>query len=159
MISSAGARRYHAAPLSAAGFVGEATGNHRRLTSGANSGVRSNRRDAVSGEISQAKDVYVVWLYAQEATGSGGLGALLPLLLFGGAAYFLIMRPQRARARRQQELSTTLEIGDQVQTIAGVFGVVVSIDGDAVVLGLEEGRMRVAKRAIAQRITADEDDE
>jgi preprotein translocase subunit YajC len=100
----------------------------------------------------------VVWLYAQDATGGSGLGALLPLLVFGAAIYFLIMRPQRARARKQQEIATSLEIGDQVQTIAGVFGVIVSIDEEAVVLGIEEGRMRVAKRAIAQRIHVGDDE-
>ncbi|MDH3499819.1 MAG: preprotein translocase subunit YajC [Acidimicrobiia bacterium] len=91
-------------------------------------------------------------IFAQDATSGGIAGLLFPLLLFGGIFYFLIIRPQRTRARKQQELSQAIEIGDQVRTYGGVFGVVLSVDEEAVVLGLEEGRMRVAKQAIASRV-------
>lgn len=91
------------------------------------------------------------------ATG-GGLGVLPLIVVMGLIFYFLIIRPQRSRARHQQELSRTLEVGDQVRTYGGLFGVVVKVDDEAVVLGLEEGRVRVAKAAIAVRMTADEDD-
>lgn len=93
---------------------------------------------------------------AQETSaGSGIAGLLLPLLLFGGIFYFLIIRPQRNRVRKQQELAQAMEIGDHVRTYGGVFGVVVAIDDEAVVLGLEEGRMRVAKQAIAARLNTE----
>lgn len=97
-----------------------------------------------------------MFVFAQEASGGGAAGLLLPLLLFGGIFYFLIIRPQRSRLRKQQQLTQELEIGDQVRTYGGVYGVVVAIDDEAVVLGLEEGRMRVAKQAIAARLNADE---
>ncbi len=100
-----------------------------------------------------------MFVFAQEASGGGAAGLLLPLLLFGGIFYFLIIRPQRSRLRKQQQLTQQIEIGDQIRTYGGVYGVVLAVDEDAVVIGLEEGRMRVAKQAIAARLNADGADE
>jgi len=74
---------------------------------------------------------------------------LIFLALLIGMFYFLLIRPQRVRAKQQQQLAAALEIGDKVLTYGGVHGVVVSMDDDSVVLGLEEGRMRISRRAIA----------
>lgn len=86
-----------------------------------------------------------------QAEGGGGFSFLLPLLLLGALMYFLIIRPQRKRMRRQRELSAALEVGDQVRTIGGLLGVVVGMGDDWVVLGVEDGRIRVQKSAIAGR--------
>ena len=88
-----------------------------------------------------------------DSAGGSSLGILPFLLVLALISYFMFIRPQRTRARRQQELSGSLEIGDQVRTYGGLFGVVVRIDDDVVVLGIEEGRVRVAKPAIAVRIS------
>jgi preprotein translocase subunit YajC len=64
----------------------------------------------------------------------------------------LIIRPQRTRMRNQQELSRSLQLGDRVQTIGGIQGVVRSLDDDSVVIEIEQGRMRVVRRAVANRI-------
>lgn len=77
-------------------------------------------------------------------------------LIFLGAMilvfYFLIIRPQRKRAKEQQELSTSLAPGDKVRTIGGIHGTILSIDGEEVILKVEEGKIRVAKRAVGSRI-------
>lgn len=77
---------------------------------------------------------------------------MLPLLLLGVLMYFLIIRPQRKRVRRQQQLASSLEVGDQVRTIGGLLGVVVGMGDDYVVLGVEDGRIRVQRSAVAGRI-------
>ena len=98
-----------------------------------------------------------MFLVAQaESTGGAGVGWLIYLLIFGGILYFFMIRPQRNRVRQQQQLASKLEVGDQVRTVGGLFGVVVGIESDAVVLGIEEGRLRIAKGAIAGRVNADE---
>ncbi|HEY5579446.1 MAG TPA: preprotein translocase subunit YajC [Acidimicrobiia bacterium] len=97
-------------------------------------------------------------LLAQTTTGGSSLTAFLPLVLIFVVFYFLLIRPQRQRAKKQAELVEALQVGDQVQTVGGLFGVIVSIAEDAVVLGLEDGRVRVSRRAIARRITPDEDE-
>ena len=93
--------------------------------------------------------------YIAQAEGGGSFNFLLPLLLLGGLMYFLIIRPQRKRARRQQQLAASLEIGDQVRTIGGLLGVVVGLGDDWALLGVEDGRIRVQRTAIASRAGPD----
>ena len=93
--------------------------------------------------------------YIAQADAGGGLSVLWPLLLLGALMYFLIIRPQRKRTRTQQALSAALEVGDQVRTIGGLMGVVVGLGDDWVTLGIEEGRIRVLRSAVAARMNAD----
>ena len=98
-----------------------------------------------------------MFLLAQaDSSGGAGFGWLIYLVIFGGILYFFMIRPQRNRVRQQQQLASQLEVGDQVRTVGGLLGVVIGIESDAVVLGIEEGRIRVAKGAIGGRVTADE---
>lgn len=89
---------------------------------------------------------------AQEAAGGGA--SLILLVVMVAVFWFFIIRPQRKRAKAQQELAESLEIGDQIQTVGGIKGVVVGIDGDDVVLGVEEGRIRITRRAVGNRVGA-----
>jgi len=66
--------------------------------------------------------------------------------------YLLILRPQRKRMRAQQELTSTLQLGDKVQTIGGIQGVIRALDDDAVVIEVEQGRLRIVRKAIANRV-------
>ena len=66
--------------------------------------------------------------------------------------YFLILRPQRARMKKQQEVTSSLSVGDRVQTIGGVQGVIRELDEDSVVLEVEDGRIRFTRRAVANKI-------
>lgn len=91
-------------------------------------------------------------VFAQESGGFGGAGSLIFLGLMVGVFYFLIIRPQRNRSKKQKELSQSLEIGHEVRTIGGIHGTVVSLDDDSVVLGVEEGRLRISRRAIGSRV-------
>ncbi|HEX2154424.1 MAG TPA: preprotein translocase subunit YajC [Acidimicrobiia bacterium] len=89
-------------------------------------------------------------VFAQEAT--GGTSTLIFLLLMVAVFYFLIIRPQRNRARKQQELASSLSVGDEIQTIGGIKGRVTRLDGDDVVLELEQGQIRLSRRAVASRV-------
>lgn len=88
---------------------------------------------------------------AQQTTGSG-TGSLIFLALMAAVFWFLIIRPQRKRVKDQQALASSLRLGDEVQSIGGIKGTVVSLSDDDVVLTVEEGRIRVSRRAIASRI-------
>jgi preprotein translocase subunit YajC len=91
--------------------------------------------------------------------GGGLLGLLFPLVLIGGVFYFLLLRPQRAQRQRQQQLQTALDVGDEVVTIAGMYGTITEIDDDddSVTVEIAPGtRVRMVRRAISQRLTDDE---
>jgi len=72
-----------------------------------------------------------------------------------GVFYFLIIRPQRKRSQAQRNLAASLQIGDEVRTIGGVHGTVVSMTEDSVVLRVEDGQIRFSKRAIGNRVGDD----
>lgn len=92
---------------------------------------------------------------AQEAGGSA-LPSVIFLALMIGVFYFLIIRPQRKRARDQRELAESLTIGQEIQTVGGIHGRVVSLDEDSVVLRVEEGQIRVSRRAVGSRLGDEE---
>lgn len=80
---------------------------------------------------------------------------LILFLFLGVVFYLMIIRPQRSRMRKQQELADSLELGDRVQTVGGIFGAVRRIDEDGVVLEVENGSLKFSKRAIASKVTQD----
>ena len=88
------------------------------------------------------------------AGGSGNVFVTLLLyaVIIGGLFYFLMIRPQRTRMRRHQDLMSELEVGDEVQTIGGIYGRIEHIDEETAVLQIEGGgRIRVARRALAAK--------
>lgn len=94
-----------------------------------------------------------LFVLAQEGA---GYSSLIFLALMIGIFYLLIIRPQRKRARAQRELAESLRLGDEVRTIGGIHGVVTSLDEGSVVLRVEEGQIRLSRRAIGVRV-GDED--
>lgn len=82
---------------------------------------------------------------------------LLPLLLIG--LLWFMGAPQRRMRKEQAALMESLAPGADVMTHGGLYGTVVSIDDDVVVLETSPGvTMRWAKRAIATVVTPLADD-
>jgi preprotein translocase subunit YajC len=82
----------------------------------------------------------------------------IPLVLIVG--YLLLVRPQQQRVRRQQELLSSVRVGDEVVTAGGMVGRVVSLDEERVWLELAPGMtVQFLRQAIARRVEvpADED--
>lgn len=93
---------------------------------------------------------------AQEAT-SGGAGPLILLVVMVAIFWFLIIRPQRTRAKKQQELASSLQIGDEIQTIGGIQGRVSRVDDNDIVLEVEQGQIRMSRRSVASRLGPERD--
>ena len=90
-------------------------------------------------------------VFAQQSGGSP-VFSLLFLAAMVGVFYFLIIRPQRKRTKAQKNLSESLVVGEEIRTIGGIHGTVVSVDDDSILLRVEEGRIRVSRRAIGARV-------
>jgi preprotein translocase subunit YajC len=91
--------------------------------------------------------------------GGGGTGPLLILVVFGVLMYLMLFRPQQKRARAQKELIAHLEVGDEVVTLGGIYGVIREIDDDSVVLEIApDVEVRFLKGAIARRLVIQEDE-
>jgi preprotein translocase subunit YajC len=91
-------------------------------------------------------------LIAQESSsGSSGIFQLLILLLIPFAMYFFMIRPQRRRMRETQELQRSIQVGDEVITSSGVYGVITGEDGDSRFwLEIDDDvQIRIARAAIS----------
>lgn len=78
---------------------------------------------------------------------------LLFPLLFLGLMWFLLVRPQQQRVRRQRELVASLEVGDEVMTAGGAMGRIVGLDGDEVRIEVAPGVvMRFVRLAVNARV-------
>lgn len=57
-----------------------------------------------------------------QATGSGGLTSLLPLVLIFAVFYFFLIRPQMKQAREHRQMVEALAKGDEIVTGGGLLG-------------------------------------
>jgi len=99
--------------------------------------------------------IFALLQETEDAAASSGSSILMSVLFFaviGGLFWFLLIRPQRGRAKKQQALVSSLDVGDEVHTIGGIIGTIEFMDDASAVLQLEGGgRMRVVRRAIADK--------
>lgn len=96
----------------------------------------------------------LIVLAAEDTTSTGGgLLGMLPLLLLPLLAYFLLIRPNRRRMREQQDMQSSLDVGDEVITSSGIYGFITGFDGDRVWVEVDDDvQLRVAKAAIQGKV-------
>jgi preprotein translocase subunit YajC len=67
--------------------------------------------------------------------------------------WLFVIRPQRTMRRRAAELRRSVDVGDQVVTVGGLYGEVVAIADDEIRLEVApEVVVRFARRAIAGKV-------
>ena len=83
--------------------------------------------------------------------GMEGMSMILMIVVFIGIFYFLMIRPEQKRKRKAAEMRDSLQVGDDVTTIGGMVGKVVSVKDDFVTFetGEDRVRIRVAKWAVS----------
>ncbi|MGH9590972.1 MAG: preprotein translocase subunit YajC [Terracidiphilus sp.] len=91
---------------------------------------------------------------AGPASGAGGFGLLLPILLFIPIFYLLLIRPQQRKQKQWQEMLGKIKTGDRVTTSGGIRGVILSLKEDVIVIRVapDNLKLEVAKTAIASVI-------
>lgn len=82
---------------------------------------------------------------------------LMMVALMGAAFYFLLIRPQKKRAKEQQDKLSRLEPGTRVMTVSGIVGTVKHVGDKQVIVELAPGvEMTVVKQAISTQAVEDE---
>ena len=81
--------------------------------------------------------------------------ALIMLAGMLGIMYLFMIRPQMKRQKEAKAFRDAVKKGDQVVTIGGVHGKVVSVSEKTVVLEFESGKARVDKSALSPNGTAE----
>jgi preprotein translocase subunit YajC len=80
-------------------------------------------------------------------------------VLMGGIFYLLLIRPQQRQRRAQRQLIETLDVGDRVITMSGIFGTVRAVDDESITLEVSPGvEIEFVKGAVARKLVFDEDE-
>jgi len=92
----------------------------------------------------------------QEPTGFANIfasyGTWIWLAILVVAFYFLLIRPQRTRSKKAQELMSSLQRGDEVVTIGGIHGRIKDIREDAIIITIASGvDIKVNKSAVSRK--------
>ena len=80
------------------------------------------------------------------ATAQGGnqmISTVLMLVIMVGVFYFMLIRPENKRKKEAEELRSNLKVGDQITTIGGIVGTVVSIKDEKFVIETSADRVRI----------------
>ena len=89
-------------------------------------------------------------------SGGGLMSPIIMLVVMVGVMYFLLIRPENKRKKEAESMRSALKTGDQVTTIGGITGTVVSVKDDKFVLetGADQVRIEFAKWALSTNETA-----
>ncbi len=75
-------------------------------------------------------------------TGGGWISIIMMVVLFG-AMYFFMIRPQKKQEKKDAEMRNNLAVGDEVTTIGGIIGKVVSIKDETFVLETTKDKTKI----------------
>lgn len=99
-------------------------------------------------------------LSAGDGAGSGtqapptnnGWMTIVMLVLVVVVFYFFMIRPQKKQEKEAANMRNSLEIGDEIVTIGGIVGQVVSVKGDTITIatGKDRTKIRFLKTAVRE---------
>jgi preprotein translocase subunit YajC len=90
---------------------------------------------------------------ATSKTSSSSSYSFLIIIALFAAAYFLFLRPQSQRAKRQREQQRNFAVGDEVLTAGGIVGRVIDEQGDRITVETSVGAsFTVLRQYIVRRI-------
>lgn len=84
----------------------------------------------------------------QNILSSAGPFLIMAVVLVG--MYFLVIRPQKKQEKETNEMRNNLQVGDEITTIGGIIGKVVSIKEETVLIetGHDRTKIRILKSAV-----------
>ena len=73
-----------------------------------------------------------------------------PILIMVELMYFLMIRPERKRRKKEKEMLAALKRGDRICTIGGIYGTIMDIKDDTITLsvGRDNLSMVIARWAV-----------
>jgi preprotein translocase subunit YajC len=115
-------------------------------------------RPAPSGR--NPEEVIVLGSLVAASTSQGNPLSILPILiLMIGVFYFLMIRPNQKRTQAQKALLSSLEVGDEVVTTAGIFGAITAMDDEAVTLEVSPNvEIQFLRQAIMRKLVYDDEE-
>ena len=97
--------------------------------------------------------------FLETAYGSGSMwSSIIMMALIILVFWFFIIRPQRKKDKETAKMRSELQIGDEIVTIGGIIGIIVSMKEDSLVIetGSDRSKIRVTRWAISGKNTTAE---
>lgn len=84
---------------------------------------------------------------------------IVPFILLIVVFYFVLIRPQKKKEKKTQQMRNSVQVGDEIVTVGGIVGIVVSIKEDTVVVetGSDRSKIRIKRWAIQSNATIHDD--
>ena len=107
----------------------------------------------------------LITLAAATQQQAGGLGALMPILmmvLMFGVLWFFMIRPQKKKQKEEAKMRDNLQPGDEIMTIGGFYGRVISVKDDSIVIEsvVDRSKQKIVRSAVQANLTVhDETDD
>ena len=98
------------------------------------------------------------FLTAEAAQSGSSTSMIIMLVAMFAIMYFLMIRPQKKRQKEEQAMRDAVEVGDEITTIGGICGKVVTTKEDSLIIetGADRNRMMIKRWAVQINNTATE---
>lgn len=100
------------------------------------------------------------FLATDASSSSSSLMMIVPMILIFALMYFMMIRPQKKQQKLEQEMRNSLKIGDEITTIGGIMGRIVTVKDDSLIIetGADRNKMKITRWAVQANNTAMERD-
>ena len=90
------------------------------------------------------------------STTGGGMTSIIMIVAMIAVFYFMMIRPENKRKKEAEQMRSAVKVGDEITTIGGLIGTVVSVKDDKFVMetSADQVRIELAKWAISSNETA-----
>jgi preprotein translocase subunit YajC len=82
--------------------------------------------------------------------GGGGFTMIIMMVAVIAIMYFVMIRPQKKQQKQIDDMRNNLQVGDEITTIGGIIGKIVSIKEETCIIetGRDGTRMRILRTAV-----------
>lgn len=104
----------------------------------------------------------IINLAAEASNQGGGMGIVGLIVMYAvifGAMYFILIRPQKKKQKEEKKMRENLQVGDEIVTIGGIYGRVISLKEDTIVIESQSdhSKLTVARWALQSNLTVHDD--
>ena len=78
----------------------------------------------------------------------------IQIVLMIAVFYFLLIRPQQQRTKKEKAFESGLKVGDRIITKAGIHGKIAEMNDDTIVVETMAGKIKMEKSAISMEMSA-----
>lgn len=71
------------------------------------------------------------------------IGSILLIVVMFVALYFFMIRPQKKQEKQQNDMRNNLQVGDEITTIGGIIGKIVSIKEETITIETSHDRTKI----------------